>query len=451
MRIGYAKVGRSMSFRPDKWGFQGDAEAPNLLRRLALRHPDIEWVVVGRNDIGQDEEALGLPPNVTNAWRDKSRTGNGRGLEQRMAYVVGSMDGIVMHAGQHGTSHISLPTSHTTWAEAMANPQEITTPQDWAISYGRYLTEGMNILGDRTNGTAPVVWLITDPRNFMKLRDVKWPTGCDRILAQYQYDRDQRHDRFRDPRHPMTLPGYDDGWITTDRDGEIWVARHQYQYGGLELMILPDDWETWGAPGFDQRIPVAVATTSFAKSLTSSEPTRAEIVRDWILKSFPDAPVAGKWDAGSLALVPPGTVVENEPHEFQSLLESSRVTLAMPALGSSWTTAKPVQCWAANTVCFMVDPLDDQGWLLPATKQGPGTMQIADGLWSVRSDWKTQDLQLAQWLRVDNPGTFTQRAAMITGDPHLWQQLVNAQRDLLHRRWNEYRVERMIEEQLGIG
>jgi len=308
------------------------------------------------------------------------------------------------------------------------------------------ITAGLRALGDKSDGRAPVVWIDTDPRNFLKARDIKWPTGCDDILAQYTYRKTARHERFMDPRSPEEL-GFK---AKTDRDGEIWIAEHKYRHCDLELMILPDNWESWGKPGWSERKDAGIATTSFVRMLKGGELRRSQLVKRWLLDWRPDADVYGKWDAGSLADVPSDTVKLNEPHEFQSLLERWKVTLALPALGSSWTTAKPYQCFAANVVTFLVGALDDQGWILPTTRQGPGTRLVAPGLWSIREDWTSTDLELAYWLRVETAEEFRIKAAELVDNEGSWNAIVGAQRGLLRRRWDEALLETTIAKRLNL-
>lgn len=454
MRVAYAKLGRSISFKQDKWGFQGDAEAPQLLMRLAARHPDVEWVLVGRNDHRGDP--YGLAPNIFNPWAERN-TGTGVGLAEKLAVLMGSLDGAVIHAGQHGTSHKSIPQSHSTWEQYFAEPMEhATTPQDWSVTYGGFIIDGLNFMGDRTDGMAPVIWVVTDPRNFLKARDVKWPTGYDNILAQYAFERGGRHERYRDPRHPNMFSHLNNTRCQQDRDGEIWDARHTYRYGGLELMILPDDWETWGQATYAQRQPAGIATTSFNDGRIGTEPRRSEFVRDYLLTAFPGAEVFGKWDPVSLSDVPKGTVTQNEPGAFPEIAQRWRCTMSLPALGSSWTVAKPFQMWASNTVCFMVDRVDDQGWILPSRRAAPLTKMVlapeAGGpLYSIRDDWTDAELQLARWLRVETPTEFAQRARYVSDDEVTWTALAKAQRDLLRKRWDEARIETQIALSLGIS
>lgn len=473
MRIGYAKHGRAMKFDPDGFGFQGDAEAPHLLNRLASRNPDVEWVIIGRNDAGHIFDGT----NVTNLWADFDRKAEvaerkrmacphghvdkpGRGapcepttFERGIIKEIESLDGVVIHAGQSGTSHMHIPKADRTWDQFIEDWREhATRPYDWAMTYGGYLLRGLNALGNRTNGRTPTSWIITDPRNYAKARDLKWPSGLNDILCQYQFTREQKHERFRDPRLPSEFDHFGD-WNRPERDGELWISNHTYRYGGLELMMLPDDWHTWGSPNFENRLPVGVGTTSY-KDVPANEMRRSEIVRDWILHPFPDAEVYGKWDKTSLADVPEGTVIQNKPHEFQSLLERWRVTVALPALGSTWTTAKPMQCFAARVVTFFIGRMDDQGWTLPSRRRGTGTHKVGElngrEFWSVRSDWTEQDLHLAAWLRVETAEELEKRTSIVVEQQPIWQWLVDAQRSLLQRRWDEHYLECQIEKQLGL-
>ena len=222
-------------------------------------------------------------------------------------------------------------------------------------------------------------------------------------------------------------------------------------------MSLPDDWRSWGGASFDERDPAGAATTAYW--LPKHQESRAWLVRNYLMAAFPEAKVFGKWDKKSVeeweSYFPENPVIVNANSEFSGLLNKWRVTLALPAIGKTneggtWSTAKPLQCWAARTATFMVGENDVQGWLLPNTKPFRGSSEVADGLWSIRSDWTPGDLWLAGWMRVSDPETFIQRARMIASDQSLWQSIVDAQRTLLERRWDLHEIENTVEQKLGL-
>lgn len=488
MRVGYAVLGRTMKFDYGRHGFQGDAEKPNLLRRLALRNPQIEWVVVGHNDAGE----WPIPPlaNVTNPWfgareaaaRTPPRadgyyrtpfapywTGKPAwwcsevtGFEDDLVELISGLDGMVLHVGQHAPTQLRIPQANRTWHETFTNPDlDGNRVYDSMQSYCRYLVRGLNALGDKTLGRAPVVWLVPDPRNYLKARDVKWPMGTDQMLAQATFKRSQRHERYQDYRAPEAL-GF--RGIKLERPNEVgehelWSAQHSYQHADLELMILPDDWETWGDASFDERSRAGVATTSTKASVLGEGRRRSQLVAEYLLATFPDAEVYGKWDAVSLADVPDDTLRATTPDEFPDLLNRWRVTLSTPIVESDWSVAKSYQCFAANVVCFMLEQVDAQGWVLPSRRQAPGTKLIASvevsrgqyrHYYSVRDDWTPEDITLAHWLRVESPAEFEQRAQLVAMSRDTWWWLTGAQRTLLRRRWEDKLLERTIEERLGV-
>lgn len=452
-RIGYGKLGRSINFNEAKYGFQGDAEAPNLLYRLARRNPDVLWIVVGRSE-GEIPDGY---DNIITPWASR-QVGNAWGFSDKLSVYISTLDGMVIQHGQSGTSHHSIPQSDSTWADYYRDPLEhATTPQDWGAAYAGFLIRGINLLGDKTHGTAPVVWLVPDPRNYVKARDIKWPTGLDDILSQYTYTRTGRHERWQDARWDVKNWKQHSGYgvaLTEDRGGEVWVAEHRYRSAGLELMILPDDWPFWGSAGYDERFEAGIATTSFAVDPAEKEPPRSKLVRDWLLATWPQGEVYGKWDDKSLTHVPRGTVRQTKPAEFPQLLNRWRVTLALPALGSSWTTAKPYQLWAARSVGFMVGRCDGQGFVLPTRRREEGVHQVGEvngvKFYSVRDDWTQDDLVLASWLRVETPEEFAKVGTAAATSRDVWEWLTTAQRNLLGRRWEQAQVETEVERKLGL-
>lgn len=467
-----------MKFDFGRHGFAGDAEKPNLLYRLADRNPDVKWVVIGHNDAGEF-----LEPNIENAWhgareraaatppRSADQPGYYRtpfapywkakpswwcsevsGFEDDLVELISDLDGVIIHVGQHAPTQLRIPQTTNTWAETFSNPNlDANKVYDSMQTYCRYIVRGINALGDKTLGRAPIVWIVPDPRNYLKARDVKWPTGTDAMLAQYTFMRRQRHERYGDARTPNELNVTD---VRLERGGELWNATHRYQHCDLELMILDNNWDQGKWRGFAERVPVGIATTSTKASVLGEGRRRSQLVNEYILAAFSDAEVYGKWDEESLKDVPADTVRDTTPDGFYELLNRFRVTLSLPIVESGWSVAKPYQCWAARSVCFFAEQVDDQGWTLPSRRNVTGTREIGRvknmPFYSVRDDWTDADLTLAYWLRVETPQEFHQRAQIVATNQTWWEWLTNQQLDLLGRRWNARLLERTIEQRLGI-
>lgn len=475
--VGYAKLGRSLQLDLSKGDMAGNAEATNVLVRLARRNPDVTWYIVGKNN-----GTTALPENIVNIWPSNvskapwlhgellyrcgfcktpatsatawtldccERARDIMNLEDWVKAFMMRLDALVMHVGQHGVVHAPIPTVKTKWDE-----NDFATPYAWARNYGHYLIDGFNRFCDaRDGGKGKVVWLCADPRNFFKARDIKWPTGAtedEPVLAQYEYSRDGKHERYLDPRSPAEL-GFK---AEQQRDGQVWKVMHHYVHSGLEMAMLPDNWDTWGRPSFEERYSVGVATT--AAYIPDRRMRRSAMIQDWVLSQFPQASIWGKWNEKSLAdLDEPDRVKVNSPLDFSDLLANYRTTVALPptgtiANGMRWCTAKPYQVFAARSVCFFLPPTDAQGWIIPNIERVDGSKQVEPGLWSMRDDWTQDELHLARWLRVRNPDDYGKRARAASEDKATWEWLVGVQRKLLERRWNEHRLETMIEERIGL-
>jgi hypothetical protein len=480
LRIAYGKLGRIVIFDQSKWKMSGEAEATNLLYRLAERNPAIEWHVIGKSSGTPDPRY----PNIVRYWDESTpksawgvvpgggghmcnhcktpvteytyrllccgRSKSATEYEEHLAQLAPSLDGAVFHLGQHGTSHNFIPKVGRTWDDQARDAR--VRPYVWAFNYGGYAVRALNALMDAHDGeTGRMAWLCPDPRNYMNGRDVKWPTGLDEfepVLAQYGCVLNGVHERWRDGRRPDHL-GMD-----ARIDGGTWRVQHHYRQSGLDMQMLPDDWESWPGEAFADRHPIGVVST--AAYLPRRDFRRSAMIADWVLSSFPSAPIYGKWDDRSLADLPAGAnIAANTPHDFAQLLGSLRTTVVLPptpagADGMKWCTAKPWQAFAARAVAFMLPPVDAQGWVIPATRQVPGTRQVGVGLWSARDDWADEDLHLASWLRPQSPAELQVRAHAASTSPATWEWLVTAQRRLLARRWELREIESSIEERLKL-
>lgn len=189
MRVGFAKVGQRIQLDRKAPNFQGAAAPANLLFRLARRNPGVEWVLVGHH-AGSLED---WPVNVVTpwspdlaakqAWHNSYDENGARQLalvnpavkrfeDEVVIPLIASLDGMVVVLGSNTSGSIPIPKTKTTWAD-----NQLMKPMEAMLNTGRYIVEGLNALGDRTDGKAPVIWLCEDPRNLLKMRDLKWPTG----------------------------------------------------------------------------------------------------------------------------------------------------------------------------------------------------------------------------------------------------------------------------------
>lgn len=477
-RVGYGKLGRIVIFDSAKWKFSGEAEATNLLYRLAERNPAVEWHVIGKSSGTPDPRY----PNIITYWGEdtpksawgtvpgggghmcnhcktpvgeyshrllccaKSRAATG--YEDDIVTAAQTLDGLVFHLGQHGTSHNFIPKVGRTWDDPA--PDAKVRPYVWAFNYGGYAVRAINAFMDKYSGAGGhMAWLCPDPRNYMNGRDIKWPTGLEcqePVLAQYQTVLNGVHERWRDARSPGEL-----GFLAKV-DGGTWRVQHYYRHSGLDMQMLPDDWEDWPGDAFAQRQPIGVVST--AAYLPRRDFRRSAMITDWVLRSFPAAPIYGKWDDRSRADLPAGANLEvNSPRDFAQLLGSLRVTTVLPptpagADGMKWCTAKPWQAFAARAVALMIPPVDAQGWVIPVRQPAPGLQQVADDLWSIRNDWDDDDLHLARWLRPADPAELAARVHVAASSEDAWAWLTGAQRRLLQRRWALREIESSIEERL---
>lgn len=449
MRFGYCKLSRAMPLDPAKWGIVGgDDEPPLLLKTLAERHPEHEWVIVGRNSLERPAD-VGLPPNVVNPWTELmplvKRDVAGRDAPQRITgddlrhvldvydrYTLPlfrDLDGLIVWAGQHGTSNSPLPMIGTSYAE-----NRYTQPQKSFVLYASYILRGINAFRDRDPLRYEEIWLVPDPRNYPKPRDLKWPQRHP-ILAQFNFTRREKHERFHDPRTP-TECGFD---ADVDETGHVWEAEQRYVYSGLELCgVLPEHIDARLSARWEHRDHFGLFINE-ARAYVAKN--RLDAMLDYVVPLRP-AFVHGKWSDKSLdVLRGHGYDVRPAPAaEYYDKLRSVRCTFTTPSSGSGWATTKPWQAFAVGTVCFFHPDYDTQGHIIPTLDQ-VDRGEVADG-----------DLpHLARWLRVRDPNELEKRVKYLNEDESAWLWLVAAQRALYDQRCAELRHVRMIEERLGIA
>lgn len=409
MRIGYGKIGRSWKLDPrNGTSTGGDADVSRALHLLSRMRPDDEFVLVTRNS-GEVPQDVGYGPNVTNLWQDDS------GLTDRMKWAAkqfglksneftafttdfvaphlfAGLDAVIMWVGQHGSSNFPIP--------AVDDRTKLTNPQDSFLQYAGFALIGINAWREHTG--KDVVWMCPDPRNYLKLRDLKHPLEFP-VLAQYEMTRKIKHERYGDPAEPPQ-------GITWAGEG-VWHADQSYEYAAVELTALPHpqraEMSTEHAARFDFGLLINENRTNVVNA-------RADVLQSWVLPYWPQCEMFGKWsEAGAKAIG--RDEIKVAPYEHvPTVLKRWRATLTTPASGSGWATAKPWECFAYGTVCFFHPGYDSQEWIL-----------------------RDAPTELRAFLRVQSPDQLSARVRQLTEDPALWQHMVGMQRAHFEKRYAE--------------
>lgn len=447
MRVAYGKIGRSMPLSLANCGnLGGDVEMAAVVGELARRHPEHEFWLVGRNT-GERPEDVGLPKNVINPWvewapvvREARRaaglnTSNlsvAEHLAQREVYdkivlpTMLDMDAYVLWAGQHGTTNAPLP--------GIRNPAELTKPHDWSAHYVAFLVRAVNMWRDVDPWNREEVWLNSDPRNYLKLRDLKWPLRYP-VLAQHTYTHRIKHARYGDPGPPgaweQWSAAYDVGLDDPGDVDKIWRASVQNMYSRLEvngllpgtpfgdLVSFSDRWEDRGHLGL---------FINETRRYVRESVARVNVLREWILPLEP-AWIHGTWSQKSLTEL--NRDIRPAPwNEYFTRLHSVRSTFTTPASGTGWATAKPWEAFAAGTVCFFHPEYDTQ-----------------DNVLADAPEW------LKDWLRVDSPEQLNRRVRHLDSDAGRvdWVEIVRAQRAHFDRATAEPEFITLIDERLGLA
>lgn len=437
MKIGYGKIGRSFDLnRGNMSTLGGDVDVLNLLERLARMYPDDEIILVGRNS-GEDPQAMGLPPNVVNPWRDAlkplqadlkavgcevswSRTGKSKQLsiEAQLAglpvfkhyaeEMTKDIDAYVLWVGQHGTSNWNIPMTDGTGT--------LTHPQDAFYWYAGHMLYAVNQWRDRHDGRVGEAWLNPDPRNYFKGRDLKWPPLP--ILGQFDYEYQTKHERYGDTRDPQTL-GYAGHW-----EHSAWTVRTQSTYNGVELTALSEP-SLFPMPPLEGRTAFGMIVNENRRDVKDN---RLDVLCEWILPRFESVELHGSWSKESCKIL--DRDITPLAHNLAMVkMGTWRSTFTTPASGSGWATAKPWEAFLTGTVCFFHPKYDVQDNILGQLNE--------------------DERPLYDWLRVKTPDQLVKRvnAVMQDDDTYLW--LATTQRRFLERIFAEDQIGNTLRDRIA--
>ena len=408
MRIGYSKIGRSWCLDPAKAStVGGDLDQIRLLKRLAHKHPEHEFFLIGRNT-GEDPQALGYPDNVVNPWGPGRWRVNtiGQAKVNKDPQVVYQpardfwelaqdiqLDDMIMWAGQHGGSSLPIPPVDYSWAS-----EQRTTPQVSFVNYGSYLLDFCN------RKQLEPLFLVPDPRNYIKMRDLAVPVTRP-VLAQYAFNREYKQDFGL---LGESTPGYPDKTVK--------LTKHHYIYSGIELTALEQPHTSHGVDSLDiseegwrRRQDVGLISNENRREVTDP---RAALVNRWLLSNFAGAEIYGTWsDKGMEEINRRPEPVPTQ--DMYKTLRRFRSTITFPASGSGWITSKIWECFAAGTVCFIHPKYD---------------VQDNAGLRGY----------YLKFLRVTSPEDFKKKVLELNTNYELWRTIIVKQNEFFRDKFAAY-------------
>lgn len=450
MRIGYAKLGRSMPLTLDKCGtLGGDIEMTATLSALATRRPNDTFVLIGRNS-NDDPKAAGLPPNVENPWHEwqhefrvfnkrlRERCGPGgldiqaeldvcRFFDDLTRPTFDGLDQIVMWVGQHGTSNFPIPR--------IEDRSALTKPQDWCIYYASFLLRGINRWRDVDPWKREEINLNADPRNRHKMRDLKWPLRHP-VLTQFNFTNNIKHERYGE--HSQRDLLWDHYRTMRDTAVEVWESTVRNVYSRIELNALvpgtpSGDLLTYNG-SWEDREHFGIIINEARAIGVRPELTRLTAMHEYVMPLRP-AWIHGTWgDSAKKQLA--DTWLHHWLNAYDGpiswdryvpKLQSVRCTLTTPSSGSGWATTKPWEAFGAGVVCFFHPAYDTQDNIL-----------------------KDAPTELRTWLRVKNPSELKLRVDHLNSKSGRadWEWLVTHQRYHFDRAMTDLTYLKMIEERL---
>jgi hypothetical protein len=352
----------------------GDVEMMPPLKKLAERHPDDVFIIMGRSN----GDLTGLPPNVVDFWTQSRRdtlrnevakirgttAKGGLTIEQHvkvrdlfralMESTWGGLDNMIIWAGQHGTTNSPIPK--------VADRHVLTKPHDWSAYYAGFLIDGINHWRSVDPVNREEVWLNADPRNYLKCRDLQWPLHHP-VLAQFKGEHNMKHYRWG--------AGWAKEWNphfnvhTSDKEYGIVESLVRTTYSRLEINGLAPGTPFGNLVRFNgdwaDRKHFGLFINEARKEVNPSK-SRLTAMKNWVEPLNP-AWVHGKWSQESQDEL--GRTIDPAPWDmYFPSLHSVRCTFTTPSSGSGWATTKPWEAFAAGTVCFFHPEYDVQNNIL---------------------------------------------------------------------------------------
>ena len=340
--IGFAKIGKSVKFRSNRYSpIGGDNEASCTIRAVANNNPDKTFYILGRSDYSTltDSEKVEVFPygNVVDIWEGVSISHDETYYRHIITYLEKNnieLDTTIMMVGQVGT--VTIPGKITKTRNDDGKPAAVI---DMTKGYTTPVATWLN------ESKPHYVEIVNDPRYVMnQSRDIFHLPSIS--LGQYDYE-------------------YEANTIESYEDQSRSVKKVPSVYAGMETAFCMD---------YDYKKEVNTdRNTDFMVVLNEGKPSRYKFLKEWVLDHNDDVEVYGKWEhaetetdsrfKGSLHIA-----------ELQEKLKNVKFTFIIP-IAKGWVTSKYIEMVHAGVIPFLHPTYDEQhhlnipGFLRPKTPQ----------------------------------------------------------------------------------
>lgn len=328
MNIGFAKIGKSVKFKSNKYSpIGGDNEASCVLRALANNNPDKKYYIIGRSDFSQlsESDRLELFPydNVIDVWEGVGLDISEEYYRHIITYLEKNqitLDFTVMMVGQVGSVTVpgKIKKVRDTDDDKAASVLDMTK---W------YVTPISTWLNEKK---PRYIEIVNDPRYTMR----------------------QSRDLFHLPE--VSLGQYDYSYVSNAirsyEDQTRIERRVESVYAGMETAFCYD-YEYSPKVNFNRH-------TDFMIVLNEGKPSRFDMLNEWVLEKFDSVDIYGKWEH-ERALADPRFKGSAHIHEIQKMMSDVKFTFIIP-IAKGWTTSKYIEMIHAGVVPFLHPTYDEQ-------------------------------------------------------------------------------------------
>jgi hypothetical protein len=330
LQVAFAKLGKAIKFKDHAFTANGGDNEPGcLLMALANNNPGVDFWVVGKSDMRtmSPEEIRAMFPwgNVHDPWRSwyKTQRETPVGSPEYKSYILDYFEREGVKIDHAVVMMGAAPIVTIPGTMKKTDPKTPASVMVMAFHYCTPITYWLNASG------LPWMEVINDPR----------------------YTSRQPRDLYNHPRH--SLAQYDYHYISnhlkSEEDQSLVETRIEPRYAGVETLFCvgrkkPTDNET--------------RAHDFMVVLNEGRPSRFTKIREWVLGSFPEASIYGKWVAPE-ATSDPRFKGSLHIDELQRVLQDVKSTLAIP-IAKGWVTSKYVEMIHAGVVPFLHPTYDEQ-------------------------------------------------------------------------------------------